>query len=393
MSSTTLSPELLERLGARIAAHAGLEPKSWVLESRVNKRVQALGLETPDAYIELLTSAAGLQELELLLEALRVGETRFFRHRSHVKAFADVVVPAIRTAKRGKRVRVWSAGCATGEEAYTLAMILAKHVTPATSVSILATDISTDALATAKRRVYNAAALNHVPDEWRSWAFTPDGSSGNWRVADHVAKLVSFERRNLADGGFQRGYDVIWCRNVLIYFTPEARERAIDRLIDSLNPGGFLFVGYAESLRDFAALDAVRTPDAVLYRKAAELRAPEANAKPREQRTPSSSTRGSVPLPARNPALTAEEAVIELSGRYDDGDRLAGELGAALSGPYQAVIVDLDGAEFLCDDAGPVMKRARSAARSAGIQFSMVAERSGTKRWLRRCGLLEGGES
>jgi hypothetical protein len=208
--------------------------------------------------------------------------------------------------------------------------------------------------------------------------------------------LVHFERRNLADGSaLPRGYDVVWCRNVLIYFTPEARERLVNALIESLAPDGFLFVGYAESLRDFAEVEAVRTPDAVLYRKAS---AETATTRPPTDAENASRTRGraaerqtaaALPLPARNPAVRAEEAFVQLRGRYEDGARLADELAAAISGPYSRVVIDVDSAEYLGEGAAQVVKRARSAARAAGIVFSLAAERPGTLRWLRRNGLAE----
>jgi len=403
-----LPSSALRRVAECIAAHAGLKPPEWVLESRLQDRVAALDLDTATAYVDLVTSPRGARELELLTEALRVGETRFFRHGSHIKALTDVVVPALLAraerapSKSGlrRRVRAWSAGCASGEEPYTLAMVLRRLLPRARfDVEVLASDLSGDALATARAAVYPSGALKPVPPSWREWAFSPaaDGDGeGCWRVAESVAELVRFERRNLADGGYPSGYDVIWCRNVLIYFTPEARERVVNSLIESLAPDGFLFVGYAESLRDFAEVEAVRTPDAVLYRKASK----EAEPLPRASMPPASDTPSSgrarrsrppaeVPLPARNPAVRAEEAFVQLCGRYETEGRLTAELGAAISGPYRRVVVDIDGAEYLGERAAQVVRRARSAARAAGIEFSIAAERPGAKRWLRRSGLLD----
>jgi chemotaxis protein methyltransferase CheR len=405
-----LPPNAIEHIGARIAEHAGMRVPGWVLESRLRDRVAALGLETPTGYVDLLGSPDGARELDLLVEALRVGETRFFRHSSHIRALTDVVVPAL-LARRARasgaprlrrRVRAWSAGCATGEEPYTLAMVLRKLLPSASfDVDVLASDLSGDALATARGRVYPTAALEPVPHRWRDWAFVPEGKAARperWRVADHVADLVRFERRNLADGSFPRGCDVVWCRNVLIYFTPEARERVVNALIESLAPEGFLFVGYAESLRDFAEVEAVRTPDALLYRKASKppgAVAPPARtpgpAEPKASRQPGKKAVG-VALPGRNPAVRAEEAFVQLRGRYEDQARLAGELGAAISGSYRRVVVDIDSAEYLGEDAAAVVRRARTAARAAGVELSLAAQRPGARRWLRRSGLGESGE-
>lgn len=376
-----------------LAAHAGLEPPDWVLEARLSERISALALDDPAAYSELVASATGARELELLVEVLRVGETSFFRHRSHIKALEKVVVPALRDVRPpGSKIRVWSAGCATGEEAYTLALILLKSLGATHSITVKATDISPEALEIARAGHYSDDAVRNVPESTKQYGFTRDRDG--WRIADHVARKVTFETHNLADRSFPRGFDVIWCRNVLIYFTPTAREQAISRLIGSLREDGFLFVGYAESLRDFEALQAVQTPDAVLYRKSsAPLEPPRPvpqlpPAVPRPARVLLQPPRGT-PMPRQMPPITAEEAVVTLRGRYDDTERLSREVSTAMAGPYRRVVVDLDGAEYLSDEAASVLRRARSAARAAGVEFILIAERSGTKRWLTRSGLEE----
>jgi chemotaxis protein methyltransferase CheR len=403
---TKLEPALIKRIGDCIDATAGLRPPTWVLDARLTRRIEALGLDEPERYAELIESADGGRELELLIESLRVGETRFFRHRAHVQAVTDVVMPTLLRSRPGGAVRAWSAGCATGEEPYTLAILLSGGLpAPAYQVRVLATDISREALASAQSGVYPASALDQVPDQVRR-AFEPAGD-GRVRVAAAVADLVTFEQRNLADPDYPRQIDLLWCRNVLIYFSAEARRQVVLRLIDSLAPGGFLFVGYAESLRDFAALEAVRTPDAVLYRKPAEgerapTERPAVPVPPRRAATergtgsaggPPRRRLASSPPEARPPELRSlhvEEAVIELRGRYDDGARLTRELGPVLSGSFRRVVIDLDGADYLDEAAGLVLRRACSAARAAGVAVSLVAERQSTRRWLSRSGALSG---
>ncbi len=402
---TKLEPSLIKRVGDCIDATAGLRPPAWVLDARLTRRIEALGLEEPERYAELIESADGGRELELLIESLRVGETRFFRHRAHVQAVTEVVMPALLRSRLGGAVRAWSAGCATGEEPYTLAILLSGGLpAPAYQVRVLATDISREALASARSGVYPASALDQVPDQVRR-AFEPAGN-GQVRVTAAFADLVTFEQRNLADPDYPRQIDLLWCRNVLIYFSAEARRQVVLRLIDSLAPGGFLFVGYAESLRDFAALEAVRTPDAVLYRKPAEEgRAPTERPVPvAPRRAATERGTGSAggpprrrlassppePSPPELRSLHVEEAVIELRGRYDDGARLTRELGPVLSGSYGRVVIDLDGADYLDEAAGLVLRRACSAARAAGVEVSLVAERQSTRRWLSRSGALSG---
>jgi chemotaxis protein methyltransferase CheR len=395
-----LSAQILRRVAELIAGHAGLRPPEWVLKARLESRIAALGLEQADRYAALLESADGARELELLVEALRVGETRFFRHRAHVQAVQGAVVPALAAARSSGPVRAWSAGCASGEEAYTLAILLARGLpAPLYQVSVHATDISKEALEIARAGEYPASALDHVPEELRRRAFEPV-AEGRVRVAAAYRRLVQFDSHNLTDPGYPQKLDLIWCRNVLIYFGAEARRHVVLRLIDSLAPGGFLFVGYAETLRDFDALETVRTPDAVLYRKplaGERRRSPSAPPPVAVNMAPLARPPMATPLPTAAPPARArrepvfsgvevEEAVLELRGRYDDGERLGRELAAVLSGSYKKVIIDLDGADYLDDSAGPVLRRACSAARAAGVEVVLVAERQGTRRWLTRSG-------
>jgi len=399
-----LSSQLLRRIAELIAGHAGLRPPEWVLRARLESRIAALGLEQAERYAALIESPDGARELELLVEALRVGETRFFRHRAHIQAVQGAVVPALAAARSSGPVRAWSAGCASGEEAYTLAILLSRGLpAPLYQVSVHATDISKEALEVARAAEYPLSALDHVPDDLRKRAFETVGE-GRVRVAAPFRRLVQFDSHNLTDPGYPQRLDLIWCRNVLIYFGPDARRQVVLRLIDSLAPGGFLFVGYAESLRDFEALETVRTPDAVLYRKplagerARRGSTPMSVAIPPMARPPMATPLPSPPPPAPSPpprreppfaTLVPEEAVLELRGRYDDGDRLGRELAAVLSGSYRRVIIDLDGADYLDDAAGQVLRRACSAARAAGVEVVLVAERQGTRRWLSRSGAEE----
>jgi chemotaxis protein methyltransferase CheR len=364
------------------------------MEARLLDRVAATTSETTGGYLDLIESHGGRAELELLLEALRVGETRFFRHRAHVAAMSETVIPWLRK-RGGGRVRAWSAGCATGEEAYTLAMVLAKELpTEDWSLEVLATDISKLALDTAERRSYSESSLAKVPNSMREWAFGR-ADDGRFRIADHIASLVSFEERSLSDGRFPSDVDIIWCRNVLIYFTPQAKGQAIKRLIGSLSEGGFLFVGYSESLRDFAKIQRVRSASAVLYRKDSARRSPVAREDltpvPQIIRRPQSAS--GTPRPKRVTRPADAELTIALRGRYDDAVRLTAELSPAMEGTHRRVVVLLDGAEFLDDAVATVFRRAQSAARTAGVELELVARRSGIVRWLERCGLSSSEES
>lgn len=398
-----LSPDTIAAIADRLAAHAGLELPAWVVEARATARIAVVGC-SPAGYVAMLDSARGAGELAALVEAVRVGESRLFRHRPQIDALAAVVAPALRA--RGRRaIRVWSAGCAAGEEPYTLAIVLSRAL-PECAISIVATDVSADALARAAAASYPRAALDHVPERYRDCLIV-DGDTV--RVAPDIAARVELERANLLDGAAPRGCDVVWCRNVLIYFTADARRRVIDRLVAATLPGGFVFVGYSESLRDVAELDGVRAGDAVYYVR----RAPGAAPRPRPPTLPVPGPGpGTVPMtvpgtrtdrrsgpiatpddhtppPAMFPPAPPADDTLALHGRPAAAE-LTAEISARLARPgLRSLAIDLDGAELLDDDLVRVLRRARAAAWTAGIEIAMRATRVGTLRWLARHGLGE----
>lgn len=385
-----LPADIVDAVAARLAGYAGLELPAWVIETRTAARLAALELAAAD-YVALIRSPRGAGELDELIEAVRVGESRLFRHRSQIAALASAVVPALRGGGR-RAIRAWSAGCAAGQEPYTLAAVLARGL-PGCAITVVATDVSADALEAARRASYPAAAWADVPAEWRD-SFEQDGDAV--RVRPEIAALVRFERANLVDGGAPRGCDVVWCRNVLIYFTPPARRAALARLIGATNPGGFLFVGYSESLRDVPELEPVRTGDAVYYvrRDGAAGGAPRLAGAEARRNTPVPGIPAPVrPLPAdedhtppptRIPQAPPPEDVLVLRG-HPDARSLIADITArlGLSGLVRLVI-DLDGCELLGDELAPVLRRARAAAEAAGIELALRTTRAGARRWLTR---------
>jgi len=355
------------------------------------------------AYVALIDSARGAGELAELIEAVRVGESLLFRHRSQIAALADVVAPALRA--RGRRaIRAWSAGCAAGEEPYTLAIVLSRAL-PDCAISILATDVSGEALARARTASYPRAALDHVPADYRD-CFVDDGE--RVRVAPELAARVRFERANLAGGAAPRDCDLVWCRNVLIYFTADARRRAIERLVGATAPGGFVFVGYSESLRDTASLEARRTGDTVYYVRREGGEPPRSRPPtlpvPIAPAPPAAATdRRSAPLalpadrgpdertppPIVFPPEPPPDDTIALYGR-PSAAQLTAEILARLALPGLTwLTIDVDGVELLDDELARVLHRARAAATAAGIGFDVRATRPGPRRWLARHGLDE----
>jgi len=363
----TLDADIVAGVARVLAERAGLELAAWIVEARTEARAQALGLPAGQ-YLELIRTVRGEGELEQLVEAVRVGESRLFRHRRQIGVLVDVIAPQLRARRN---VRVWSAGCAEGQEPYTLAVVLAK-VLPATSVTIFATDVSADALAAAEQGVYPRSALDDVPEDWRD-GFVEDGDV--MRVRPEVARLVRFERANLIDGRPPLDCDLVWCRNVLIYFTQAARAAAIERLVQATAPGGFVFVGYSESLRDVAQLEAQRAGEIVYY-----------------VRRRASASRVATPVPiagglaasvqrlASGPPVPGDD-VLALAGTPDPATvtaQITDRLGR------RRLVIDLDAAETLPDELAAVLRRALAAANAAGSELVLRATRTGTLRWLSR---------
>jgi chemotaxis protein methyltransferase CheR len=383
-----VSEAALRAIERCVNQHAGLKLPAWVLAARVRDRVAALALRDADEYLRVLEGAHGAAELDLLAEALRVGETRFFRHAAHVGALERVVVPELRARRaRERHLRAWSAGCASGEEAYTLAILLGEGVPPGWRIEVLGTDISEDAIATARAGVYEAAAVESVPAPLRARCFAPGPHPGAVRVAAEVAARVRFERRNLLEPLYPRRLDVVLCRNVLIYFDGAARKATVQKLIDSLAPGGYLFLGYAESLRGFERLEALRTDDGVVYRK--ELAPAPRHLRPTRPSQPPPVV--SAPLPAPAHAHTARgPGRLALRGKLEDPAQVAAALSRAMAEAGERLVVDLDGASFLAEGVAPVLRRASAAAAAAGLRFELTATKPGARRWLSRHGLLRG---
>jgi chemotaxis protein methyltransferase CheR len=374
--------DVLARIERRLGAHAGLKMPAWLLSSRVSERMRALGLSSMEEYVRRLDSRL---ELDALSEALRVGETSFFRHKAHMGALRRIVAPDLAARHvEDRRVRVWSAGCASGEEPYTLAMVLAEAMPPERGwrIEVLATDISEEALEVARRGRYGEGALKAVPTSLRERWFrrVADGA----QIVDELARMVRLERKNLVDVHWGvRGMDVILCRNVLIYFDPGAQRRTANRLIEALAPGGYLFLGYAESLREFDTLEALRSDDGVVYRRPLKGKLPVAEV----------GTTAPPVLPAPAPsapaARTTARAVVtvRLSGSHESSAAVAELLRVAISTATEKVVVDLDGADYLSDAIVPALRRAATTATAAGLGFELRASRPGPRRFLSRHGL------
>jgi chemotaxis protein methyltransferase CheR len=354
-----------EALAPLLAERAGLDPPAWALEARVRERAAALGLSDAD-YVARAAADAG--ELDRLIELLRVGETRFFRHGAQLATLGERVLPSLRAP-----VAAWSAGCASGEEAWTLAMLLGER---GGAFSVWATDLSATALARARAGRYAAGRVaNEVPAALRARYFRKIGDDEV--VNDRLRPHVRFDAHNLLAATGGREFDLILCRNVLIYFDEARRAEAVARLVRALKPGGWLLVGYSETLRDCAELAAETH---AVYRKQPPAVSRQSSARTVMAPPVAPSAAASVPHSTPHGVPNAAPRLV-LRGDYVDGKRLAAELRAVV-GDARAVL-DLDGATFLGDDAARVLRRAVEA--SPGLEVR--ATRPAVRRWLGRHGI------
>jgi chemotaxis protein methyltransferase CheR len=224
------------------------DSKATLVYSRLAKRLRALGLESFRDYCALVTGADGLDERQQMIVSLTTNVTRFFREPHHFDHLRDKVLPPLlANARRGGQVRIWSAGCSNGQEAYTIALTILSLMPEAADldVKILATDIDTQVLAEGRRAVYSSQVVSAVPAELRSRWFERAGE--DWRVAEPLRRLVTFNELNLiGDWPMRRQFQAIFCRNVVIYFEEETQSQVFNRFVPLLAPEGRLYIGHSE---------------------------------------------------------------------------------------------------------------------------------------------------
>ena len=232
------------------------ENKFYLLVGRANRRMKAVGARTPREYLDFLTARPNRDsEMRNLLNEITIGETCLFRSLPQIDALRRVVIPSVAEAKRKlsfTKLRFWSAGCSTGEEPYTLAMILLEEtqgLLKGWTFEVVATDLNDRSVAKAQEGVYNDYAVRNIPPDFMKKYFTKVGA--DFHVADSVKTHISFSRLNLLDDSkmlFMRGFDVVFCCNVLIYFDGKSKTRTIQHFYNALLPNGYFFLGHSESL-------------------------------------------------------------------------------------------------------------------------------------------------
>jgi len=255
VAEDSLSTKNFDMLAGLINDTCGIQmppSKRTMLEGRLRRRVRALGLACLDDYCGFIFDADNLgEEFTHFINAVTTNKTDFFREPQHFDYLVDKILPEL--AKRGSGpVRVWSAASSTGAEPYTLAMVLeafaADH--PRFRYGILATDIDTDVLADGRRGIYAAQMADPIPADLRSaFIMEPkDATADVVRIVPALRSVVGFAQLNLMDPAYPVGkpMDIIFCRNVLIYFDKPTQRKVVSRLVDSLAIGGYLFLGHSE---------------------------------------------------------------------------------------------------------------------------------------------------
>jgi chemotaxis protein methyltransferase CheR len=252
-----LSSRNFEALSRYIYDYSGIKmpiTKLTMLEGRLRRRLRATGIPSFNDYCDYLFKHGGIEkEAIFLIDAVTTNKTDFFREPKHFEFMERTGLPEL-VAAGHKRLRLWSAACSIGAEPYTMAMVMQDFVdaSPGLDYRILATDLSTDVLAAARRGVYPRDMIQPVPPEMqrRYVMVSRDAGRGEVRIHPRLRSTIGFARMNLMDSAYRVGepMHMIFCRNVLIYFDKPTQAKVLARLCDCLVPGGFLYVGHSETV-------------------------------------------------------------------------------------------------------------------------------------------------
>ncbi|HUW39869.1 MAG TPA: protein-glutamate O-methyltransferase CheR [Rectinemataceae bacterium] len=238
-----------------------------ILESRLKERLREKKFDALRDYYLLITRDK--EELKTLLDSVTTNLTRFFRNQAHFDALEKYVIPELvkmRGASGDRRLRFWSAGCSTGEEPYSLALLLRQITPPGWTFEVVASDISLKCLMVGKEAFYPDQRIQGMPDAYLAKYF--ERKPGGYQLKDEIKKLVRFDYHNLKNDSGLRNLDVVFCRNVLIYFDEAAQKATIERFWDAMAPKSFLFIGHSESLFGMnTRFEFVKTDWATFYRK------------------------------------------------------------------------------------------------------------------------------
>lgn len=273
-----LSVETFNSLRSYIYELCGIyyqDNKKYLLESRLQKRINYLNLKSYEQYLDFIKfNPGGKSEQRYLFEAITINETFFFRNQPQLDALISNIIPELISIKKSScfKLRIWSAASSSGEEAYSIAMALNESIRPKypnMEFEIVGTDISQSVVDIARRGVYREYSIRNTPAYYLNKYFKNSG--GNFEIDQNIKKYVSFKILNLYDDPAMKAmnsFDVIFCANVLIYFDMKSKMKVVSHLYNNLNRGGYLFIGYAETLNGISkAFKLISYPKTMGYKK------------------------------------------------------------------------------------------------------------------------------
>ncbi len=238
-----------------------------ILESRLKERLRDKQMEKISDYYDLLLRDK--EELKFMLDSVTTNLTRFFRNQPHFDALEHYVIPEMLKIKRAtgdSKIRIWSAGCSTGEEPYTLAMLLRDKLPREISVEIVASDLSLKSLMVGKSGFYPESRIAGIPANYLERFF--EKKNNGYQATDELMKMIRFDYHNLKNDSGLRNVDILFCRNVLIYFDEPAQKSVIEKFWDAMAPKSYLFIGHSESLFGMKTrFEFLKTDWACLYQK------------------------------------------------------------------------------------------------------------------------------
>ncbi len=256
---TQMSDKVFEKLGTFIEDGYGIKmppSKKTMLQGRLSKRLRLMGMNSFESYCDFILNNTNKSEIVNMINAVSTNKTDFFREPEHFSYLINTALPDL-VDNRPAQIRTpfvfWSAGCSTGEEPYTLAMVLSDYAetNPDFSFRILATDISTDALNKGKAAIYKKERVDPVPKQLKKkYLLKSKNPKKNLvRIALNLRQLISFQRLNFLDNfDLRKTVDVIFCRNVIIYFDKEVQRKLLNKFYQHLRTGGYLLIGHSETM-------------------------------------------------------------------------------------------------------------------------------------------------
>jgi chemotaxis protein methyltransferase CheR len=237
-----------------------------ILESRLKEQLREYKIQTPKDYFDLINK--NKDELKIFLDAITTNLTRFFRNQPHFDALEKFVIPEILKIKKNtiEPIKIWSAGCSTGEEPYTIAMLLTDILPYTTRFQIVASDLSLKCLMTAKEGFYADNKIEGIPDNYIHKYL--DKVDGGYQIKPEIKSKIRFDYHNLNNESGLQGMDIVFCRNVIIYFDAAAQKAVIERFWNAMASKSFLFIGHSESLFGMdSKFEFIKTDWTTLYRK------------------------------------------------------------------------------------------------------------------------------